>query len=361
MVPALSPGARGKRETRVHRIFGATAIFAGWLSLGVGAMAGMVVSEFFGLNHVEGPLPPLAVYGISGAVVLWMLVGTAIVTVVPMAMAMVADDPRRNLRIWALLMALGGVSIIPDPLGRAFGLPLLGGAAFLLIGGELVHRAAVETDPAPGSAPTATPSPAPTFVPSPMASQAGGAPLASVPPIASGPEVVPAVEAATLPPDPTPARGRGRRTSRPMPEPEERTCPWCSTAVPTTADSCPSCGAILDAPAADEVPIPGLTVVPPELQRYADRARGRKRGTSLLDMIFREESVPTDKDTPPPSDTAALQPPSRDLKAEMARLDAEIAAGAFPNVLEPASPERGGPEPEPAEPRPAPRRRKPRT
>jgi hypothetical protein len=78
-------------------------------------------------------------------------------------------------------------------------------------------------------------------------------------------------------------------------------------------------------------------------------------------MIFREESVPTDKDTPPPSDTAALQPPSRDLKAEMARLDAEIAAGAFPNVPEPASPERAGLEPELAEPRPAPRRRKPRS
>jgi hypothetical protein len=333
----------------VHRIFGATAIFAGWLSLGVGAMAGMVVSEFFGLNHVEGPLPPLAVYGISGAVVLWMLVGTAIVTVVPMAMAMVADDPRRNLRIWALLMALGGVSIIPDPLGRAFGLPLLGGAVFLLIGGELVHSAAVETDPATGSGP------------SPMALRAGGAPLASVPPISSGPEVAPAREAATLPPDPTPARGRGRRTSRRVPEPEERTCPWCSTAVSATADSCPSCGAILDAPAADEVPIPGLTVVPPELQRYADRARGRKRGASLLDMIFREESVPTDKDTPPPSDAAALQPPSPDLKAEMARLDAEIAAGAFPNVPEPASPERTEPEPEPAEAGPASRRRRPRT
>jgi len=84
----------------VQRVFGAIAIFAGWLSIGIGAMAGMAVSQFFGLNHVEGDLPPVDVYGISGELVLWVFVGAAIVMSVPLGAAMFEADPRRHLRWW---------------------------------------------------------------------------------------------------------------------------------------------------------------------------------------------------------------------------------------------------------------------
>ena len=329
----------------MNRIFGATAIFAGWLSFGIGAMTGMVVSEFFGLNHVEGPEPPLAVYGISGAVVLWILVAAAIVTAVPMALAMVAEDPRRNLRIWALIIALGGVAILPDPLGRAFGSPLLGGAVCLLVGGELVYRGALSGGSLTAPAPAA---PAPQTV---------------VAPTAAGPETTAAEPAASSQASPVPARERGHRTSRRTPKATDRLCPWCSTSIPAAAGSCPNCAAILDSPSADEVPIPGLTVVPPELQRYSDRARMRKSGIKLLTMIFRDETVPTDEDTPPPSDSAALRPPDAEVKAEMARLDAEIAAGMVPiddkaSDIPPETP--AAPPETPASPPVVPQRRRPR-
>ena len=134
----------------MQRVFGAIAIFAGWLSIGVGAMAGMAVSQFFGLNHVEGDLPPVDVYGVSGEVVLWVFVGAAIVAAVPLCGAMFAADPRRNLRWWAVAMAIASAALLPDALGRAYGLPLLAGAACLAVGGELIHREAAALESARG-------------------------------------------------------------------------------------------------------------------------------------------------------------------------------------------------------------------
>jgi hypothetical protein len=342
----------------VHRIFGVTAIFVGWLSLGIGAMAGLVVSDFFGLNHVEGPLPPIAVYGVSGAVVLWTLVAAAVVTAIPMAKAMVADDPRRSLGVWAVAMAVVGVAMIPDPLGRAFGLPLVGGAVCLLIGGELIHRETLVT----GSATNVEEMPSPSIV--------------SFPPGTAGPETAPAVPSVPQLQSRGAATENDGRTNSTPPDEFERLCPWCSTEVSATQSTCPNCGAVLDSPAADEVPIPGLTVVPPELRRYAEAARGKKRGMGLLGVIFGQDTIPTDRNALPPSEPAALEPPSRALKNEMARLDAEIAAGAFtshadragddpkpdaPVAPAPAAPAQAEPTPaEPAEPRRAARRRKPR-
>jgi hypothetical protein len=46
-------------------------------------------------------------------------------------------------------------------------------------------------------------------------------------------------------------------------------------------------------------------------------------------MMFSDTPIPTAIDAPPPSDADALRPPSSELRAEMARLDAEIAAGAI--------------------------------
>jgi len=70
--------------------------------------------------------------------------------------------------------------------------------------------------------------------------------------------------------------------------------------------------------------IPGLTEVPLRLQRYAEKSKLPR--TSLLSMVLGDEPIPTAIDAPPPSDAAAIRPPSPELKAEMARLDAEIAA-----------------------------------
>jgi hypothetical protein len=145
-----------------------------------------------------------------------------------------------------------------------------------------------------------------------------------------------------------------------------RICPWCSTEVPAAAESCPNCKAALTAQEAEQVSIPGVTEVSPELRRYADGAkRGRK--PSLLRMMFSDVPIPTAVDAPEPSDADALRPPSSELKAEMARLDAEIASGAIapgtqdaaaPATPDPATAPAAGPDAPPAA---KTRRRAPRT
>jgi hypothetical protein len=69
---------------------------------------------------------------------------------------------------------------------------------------------------------------------------------------------------------------------------------------------------------------------------------------NVLGLIFAGSSFPTDTDATPPSDAAALRPPSSELKAEMARLDAEIAAGELPSGVEPAEPAGSAAPAEPA-------------
>jgi hypothetical protein len=326
----------------VQRVFGAIAIFAGWLSIGVGAVWGLISSEFLGLAHKEGDVPPSAVYGVSGAVVLWVFTAAAVVAVVPLAAAMVAVDPRRQLRWSAQGLAIAGVVLLPDELGRFFGLPLLAGAVCLWIGGELIHREALalaasrsggETPaPAggtsPGTASDSLPAAADPAASAEASSPAARPDSAVADSAASAAAGSPAalLDSAVSEKATEPGGGRGGRGSRRKSGAGRRVCQWCSTAVPARAVSCPNCKATLDAPAADEMSIPGLTEVPLNLQRYAEKAR-RPR-TSLLSMVLGGEPIPTATDAPPPSDSAAMRPPSPELKAEMARLDAEIAAGA---------------------------------
>jgi hypothetical protein len=291
----------------VQRIFGAIAIFAGWMTIPIGAMAGLITSEFFGLGHTADAPPIQSVYGISGLLVLWIFAATAIATSVPLAAALVAVDPRRTLRILAVVLLIGGTALLPDPLGRVFGLPLLAGAAFLWIGGDLVHHGAMLPESAPAPSPAGQPTDSTT-----AGAAADPSPVVKPKPAAG------------------PSAGRGRRGSRGRASVAMQACPWCSTEVSAGVGACPNCGATLDAPAADEIPIPGLTEVPPNLQRYLQDARGKKKRQSLLGMMLGDSSIPIAVDAPPPSDAAALRPPSPELKAEMARLDADIAAGAIP-------------------------------
>ncbi len=106
-------------------------------------------------------------------------------------------------------------------------------------------------------------------------------------------------------------------------------CPWCSTEVAAAAESCPNCKAALAGSTAEQISIPGVTEVAPQLRRYAADAQSGKNKPNLLRMMFSDTPIPTAIDAPPPSDADALRPPSSELRAEMARLDAEIASGAI--------------------------------
>jgi len=53
------------------RVFGALAIFGGWLCILVSAAFGSSRRSFLGLDHVEGALPPSGVYGVPAVAVLW--------------------------------------------------------------------------------------------------------------------------------------------------------------------------------------------------------------------------------------------------------------------------------------------------
>jgi hypothetical protein len=295
----------------MQRVFGAIAILAGWMTVPAGAFAGLVASQFFGLTHVEGPLAPSAVYGISGEVVLWSFIAAAILLTLPAITAMVALDPRRPLSLIAAAMGIAGLVLLPDELGRAFGLPLLAGAVFMVIGGSLIHNASVAASV--GSATVGQPS----------LTEASSSPAGSES-------------------DPRPARRRGRRSAAGAQG--QRTCPWCSGSVPAGVAVCPNCQATLDEPAMADMGIPGLTELPSDLRRYDEAVRTKKKRPSLLRVMFSDDSVPSAVDTPAPSDADALQPPSSALKAEMARLDAEIASGgAF--VDEAPAPENAAPPP----------------
>jgi hypothetical protein len=322
----------------VQRILGATAIFAGWLSITVGAMAGLIWSDFFGLNHKEGDLPPMSVYGLTGAVVLWVFVAAAVLLAVPLAAAMFAPDPRLRLRLLAVLQALAGVALIPDVLGRAFGLPIVAGAVCLWVGGEMIHREAV----AGGLTKSESPTPALAFAADAAGADAAGADAAGADAAGSSDATAPAG------PGPAAAQAHPRRTSADSPVPglaaappppparaarhpaktPTHICPWCSAAVRAHTESCPNCHATLNARAADSIHIPGLTEVPPELLKYAEDSHAGKKRAGLRSAIFGGSDIPVVSNPEPPSDDAALQPPSPALIAEMARLDAEIAAEA---------------------------------
>jgi hypothetical protein len=354
----------------VQRFFGAIAILGGWLSMPAGAGAGLVFSQFFGVGHIEGIGSPVDVYGISGIIVFWVFASAAVVTALPLLVAMIAPDPRRELRVMAEVMAVVGAVLLGSELGRAFGLPLLAGAACLWVAGNLLHEdylamvaasdsepeaglvtASIETEvqdasPAPGaqpgSQPGAQPGSQPGSQPGAAVSEASGLLPPSISAAASG-GLAPAATA-----------GGSRRGRRKHSASAEQVCQWCSTAVPARQAACPNCGATLDGSAADDVAIPGLTEVPAGLRRYAENVRAGKKLPSLLKIMFSDSPIPTAIGAPPPSDADALRPPTAAVRAEMARLDEAIAAGRMPDPFdgsEPASPPDSAPPesaPEPA-------------
>jgi hypothetical protein len=339
----------------VQRFFGAAAVFCGWLSIPTGAAAGLLVSQFFGIGHVEGANPPVDVYFISGIVVFWVYASATIVSAVPLVLATVARDPRRPLQLTAAVMWIVGASMLASELGRAFGLPVLVGGVCLWFGAEMVYQGAVaigltEVQPiapatigAPGDHPGGEP------VATDLGAAADGAPSfvaesGSFRPLELDSDAsAPTNETGPSDGSPEETRGSGQ------PETTTTVCPWCSTAISVSGGTCPTCGATLDNAANDQVSIPGLTEVPAGLRKYAEDARRGKKKQTLLQMMFSEAPIPTAIDAPDPSDAAALRPPSATVKAEMLRIEyefavAQLASGVGASPVEPGAESGAAPE-----------------
>lgn len=114
----------------------------------------------------------------------------------------------------------------------------------------------------------------------------------------------------------------------------EPRCPWCSSVVPSAATTCPSCGAALKEPAADEEPaIPGVTSVDPATPARRPIARPN-RLVRLIAGDLDEPLPPAPIGIPgptavPASDVfdgagpASVAPPSAEVRREMARIELE--------------------------------------
>ena len=319
----------------MRRVLAAIVIFAGWACIPLGAMSGLVASRFLGLNLLEGESAPQSVYGFSAAVVLLVFVFAAILTSVPLARAMFAVSPSWSVNATAAVMAVVGIVLIPDQLGRSFAFPILAGAAAIAFGGRLLlPEAGTNVVGAAVSGDAERPGQTPTWIFDTVelaGDVARDSSAASATPASAAPAAPAALAAPGFEPEPppfsqptTPSR---RKTTRKAASKiaTEKTCEWCSAAVPAGAETCPNCQAPLNLPDIETMAIPGVTEVSPELRAYAAQARTGKKRTSILKVMFSDTPVPQTIDAPPPSDAAALRPPSRELRAEMARLDAEIA------------------------------------
>lgn len=299
----------------MQRTFGAIAIFAGWLSFVGGAMAGLFSSDLLGLAHNEGIAPPLAVHGISAAVIIWLFIFAAFLASFPLAYAIFAQDPRRRLRVIAVAMTICGLGLAIDPLGRSFGLPLVAGAVCLVIGGELVYRETAASDtPAVASeayaeshteVPITTEAYAESHTGAPMTTEAFESPTAVS--VETAPKARPRAVAK-----------RGRQAS------PKTICPWCSADVPADAQTCPACLATLKEADVVSLSIPGVTEVQPTLRKYLEDSRAGKKKVGVLQTVFGKSDSSAPVSNIAPSDESALRPPSAEIKLEMARLDLEI-------------------------------------
>jgi hypothetical protein len=284
----------------VGKMRGPLAILGGWLCICLGVFAGLAKSGFLGLANVEGPLPPQTVYGLPVAVVFWVFVAAALMATLPLGIAMLTPDPRRGTYGAAAVMVAIGLGLMPDELGRAFGLPLLPGAALVAFGGWLTQLDSVSAD-----------------IKAVRATAGAG--------IRVGAGAATALETQVA----EPVERAGRRAAPPKRSTSDRDCPWCSARLPAGASTCPACHATIDPDeTTDAVHLPGLTEVSPELRAYAEEVRAGKKKRSSLSIVLNSPSAPQAAALTELSEPDALRPPSAAVRAEMLRLDAEIAARA---------------------------------
>jgi hypothetical protein len=293
----------------MQRVFGVLAVFGGWLCILLSAIFGLIATQFLGLNHVEGELPPSGIYGVPAIVVLWIAIGTALLTSVPAAAAMFAADSSRRLYVAAAVMGAAGVALLPDDLGRAYAAALIPGAALLAAGGWFIHGAGAIGAGADAPAETGIGVTEPVTEP------------------ATGPATDPVAQAAA------PGRRSARRSAKAPAKSRATTdaeCPWCSAPIATGAERCPSCGAALTSAAElAAVAIPGVTAVAPELREYEAKVSRQKKRPGLLSMVLGESDDRLAAIPGGPLDPVVLRPPSAEVRAEMERLDREIASGSI--------------------------------
>ncbi len=375
----------------MRRTLGATAIFLGWLCLPLSAVAGFAEANLMNVDNRHAGLPPVTVFGFSSDIFMWLVVVAAILATVPAFIAVFAVDPSRELYVTGAGIAIVAALLLLDDLGRVYGVVLLPAAACFGLGGWLMAGARNEP-PAWASSELLAhlrkppPPPAPIvfenwaeFPKSPDGHEWAGPELGSRAPATAVAEV--AVAAAdcvaetgeVADPDARPVSADGLAAPTDaggivaVAEPTvsgrdaapdsgaEIVCPWCSARIVAGA-TCPECGAILDAEGGLEG-LAGVTEVSPELVEYLARTKRKPKRRSVLLQALGVEALRKDAvdDAPVSALENALRPPSAEVRAEMARIDAEIARQAAwsnsqgpadpPAAPEPAAPEPAAPEP----------------
>jgi hypothetical protein len=93
-----------------------------------------------------------------------------------------------------------------------------------------------------------------------------------------------------------------------------RICPWCSTPIPSTADACPKCGAIVEGAIAKD--IPGLTVVDP-------KATMGVPDEGMVPDVVDPKALLRAGVYEPPVNPEALLPPSEAVRLEMRKMELE--------------------------------------
>jgi hypothetical protein len=282
------------------RIVGVAAALGGWLSIIISACLGVSTTEFLGFGHIpgEGPTPLTSVYGVPELMVLLILLGGAMLALVPVGAVLISQNPGRGLYYAAIAMAVASVPLLLDDLGRVHALALLPGAGLMALADAKIRQAREEA-------------------------------AAEASPASAQPEALPAIASATeresgagraagVAAD---AAGRRRRVSR--------DCPWCSTRNKAGVTRCARCGAALvEDLEAEGDGIPGVTVVAPSLRQYAELAARKPPKKPRLMATLRGETDDRIMDSPPPdTEESAYQPPSQEVRQAMARLEREIEAG----------------------------------
>ncbi len=300
----------------MRRMLGATAIFLGWLCLPLSVVSGLLASRLIGQADTPGALhpDPATAFGISADLFLWLVIAGALLTSAPAVAAMFSAKPTPLLYVAGVNVAVLAMLLFLDGVGRAYGALLLPAGAFFAAGGWLLQ-----------------PRPIATAWESSGALASGDEPGGGVPP-QSGPELPEASMAEAVASDVVPTESGA--TSR---------CPWCSARIPIEATTCPECHATVDRGLGEGTPISGLTQVSPELQAYSAQLKSKRKPKSLFRRVLGTEP----REAPlafEPSSATALLPPSPEVRAEMARIDAETTG---PTLA-------GEPKPTPSEPSPKP-------
>jgi hypothetical protein len=360
----------------LRRTLGATAIFLGWLCLPLSAIAGFAAANLMNVDNRHSGLPPVTVFGFSSDLFMWLVVVAAVLATAPAFVAIFAVDPSRELYVTGAGIAIVAALLLFDDLGRAYSVVLLPAAAAFAAGGWLMAGARNEP-PAWASSellahlrkPAVPPGPQIEFESwaelgmadesdlAPAGPESGG--LAS--PAEAAAEVVEADASTVVASDlaePTDPQGGSVAAAEPAisaaaVSPEsgaDIVCPWCSSRI-AAAPTCPECGAILDTESGPEG-VAGVTEVSPELLEYLARTKRKPKRRSVLLQALGVEALRKEAETDVPVSAleSAIRPPSAEVRAEMARIDAEIARqAAWSESQAPAEPATAA-EPAAAEP-----------